>query len=184
MLTFLIGGALGGLVFAVVTTKNGLGGVWFVTVEWWVFPTLKFWLFGAAIFFVSIAASYAFAVSFGWLKAPTKLSRLLVAAALGAVLPFILDLLSKPGFSIPGFFLRPLLVALLLSAALWLLSSKWYKSLTLLVIIIYVAAPMVAGIPDLLVSEGCGLSDGVTSFLRLTLLASLSGWWLARATGT
>jgi hypothetical protein len=175
---------MGGVLFALVITRRGLQGLWFGTVEWWIFPTMKFWALAGAIFFMSFAASYAFASSRGWLEMATPHYRVLAAAVLGGVIPCFLGFLSRPSAAVIGFFVSPLVIAFLLSIALFLLTSKWYKSGTVLIVIVYFAAPLVADIPDLFFSREYTWSDTVTFFIRFSLLTALCGWWLVRATGS
>jgi hypothetical protein len=181
VVTFFVGGALGGALFAFYITRPGLKRVWFTTAEWWIFPTGKFWVLAGVIFFTSLAASYAFSVSYGWLEAPTQRRRVLIAAGLGGAIPFLLNFLSKPSTAMLGFFLGPIVVALFLSSALFALTSRWYKSATALMVFIYLAAPLLAGIPDLFVSGGYALFDALAFSLRASLLIALCGWWLGRA---
>ena len=181
VITFFIGGALGGALFALFITRRSLKKMWFITAEWWIFPTVKFWTLAAVIFFMSLAASYAFAISRGWLRAPTQLRRVLIAAGLGGVVPFLLSFLSKPSTSFIGFFLAPIVVALFLSTALFSLTSRWYKSGTAVMVLIYLAAPLLAGIPDLFISEGYELFGALAFSIRASLLIALCGWWLGRA---
>lgn len=181
VVTFFIGGALGGVSFAIFVMRPSLRSVWFTTAEWWIFPTGKFWALAGAIFLASLAVSYAFAISRGWLEPPTQWHRVLTAVGLGGVIPLFLTLLSRPGTSVIGFFLNPILVALFLSTALFVLTSTWYKSATALMVIIYLAAPLVADIPDVFVSTRVESFDALRFFIRASLLAALCGWWIGRA---
>jgi hypothetical protein len=181
VVTFFIGGALGGALFAFFVARPGLKKVWFITAEWWIFPTGRFWALAGVMFLASLAASYAFAISRGWLEAPTQWHRVLMAAGLGGVIPFLLNFLSKPSTSVIGFFLGPIVVALFLSTALFALTSRWYKSATALMVLIYLAAPLLAGIPDLFISGEDALFDALAFSIRASLLTALCGWWLVRA---
>ncbi len=172
---------MGSLSFSLLIAKRGLQDVWFAIVEWWVFPTGKFWALAGVVFFVSLATSYAFSIWRGWLKAPTQWHRVLIAAGLGGVIPLFLNFLSKPNTSVIGFFLSPVVVALFLSAALFALTSAWYKSATALMVLVYLVAPLLAGIPEQFVSGGSSWFDAVTFSIRTPLLIALCGWWLARA---
>lgn len=172
---------MGSLSFSLLIATRRLQDVWFAIVEWWVFPTGKFWALAGVVFFVSLATSYVFSIWRGWLEAPTQWHRVLIAAGLGGVIPLFLSFLSKPNTSVIGFFLSPVVVALFLSAALFALTSAWYKSATALMVLVYLVAPLVAGIPEQFVSGGSSWFDAVTFSIRTPLLIALCGWWLARA---
>ncbi len=182
VVTFLMGGAIGAGLFTWFITRPSFKQVWFTKAEWWTFPTTEFWILTGSTFFVGVVLSCLFAVARGWLRLTLSWYRVVLATALAAAVPTVLSFLSKPNTAILAIFLSPFVVALSLSAALWLLTSTWHKWATVLVVIVYFAAPVIADVPELFLSGRYHWFDPLTFFIRSAFLTALCGWWLAKAT--
>jgi hypothetical protein len=178
ILLFLIAGAICAIVFGFVTTRSSLENVWFTKIEYWIFPTQRFWLLASALFFVAFGASYALSIAKGWLDR-ARWFRILCAFAIATSIPILLIQFSMPASATIGTFLSPFVVTLGLSAAMFVLTKRWFKWATVGIFLIYVIAPLLAGLPDIFIRGGSQWFSVLTFFFRCSGLMALCGWWLA-----
>lgn len=178
ILLFLIAGAISAIVFGFVTTRSSLEHVWFTKIEYWIFPTQSFWLLTSALFFVAFGASYALSIAKGWLARP-RWFRILCAFAIATSIPVLLIQFSMPASATIGIFLSPFVVTLGLSGAMFVLTRRWFKWATGGIFLIYVIAPLLAGLPDIFIRGGSQWFGVLTFFFRCSGLMALCGWWLA-----
>jgi hypothetical protein len=181
VLIFFAGGTVAGVFFAALISQPGLNHIWFTKTDWWLLPTPSYWFLVAGLFFIGFTVSYLIAVFQGWLLFPNPWYRGVLAICCATVIPGILIFFATSGTSLISVVLTPIVVGLFLSAALFVLSRKWYKLPTALMVTVYLVAPIIADIPNLFVSGGYMWFDAITFVIRSSLLLALCGWWLAKA---
>jgi hypothetical protein len=184
VLTFLAGGALSGFCFAWLITRSSLRLTWFATEEWWIFPTWEYWLVADLLFVCGIAVSYAISRVQGWLTLSNgRISRPLLASMLLAAITPLLAWASQLGF-LYGLVLGLVIVSLFLSLALFVLVRRWDSWVAVLIFVALLIRTPLASIPDALTRGSMSFEwfEGLRYFLGSSLLAGLSGLWLARTT--
>jgi hypothetical protein len=131
-LTFLVGGFLHGLLFALLISRPGLTTFWFHKADKFLVPRLSYWVcFGATLIsglIFSLAASHArFRL---WASRPTRVSRLLNASlliALAAPMLYLVTPTMQTLVSHNWFLLSPLIFLVLLSVALCIYAGDFSR---------------------------------------------------------
>ena len=182
--TFFVSGAIGAGLLSWLTARARFGLTWFTPAEWWTFPTAHFWLASCGLFFFAFVIAYFFCVFNDWLAIHKPRVQLVWALCLATPIPVAMIALSRTNSPLVAPLLSPVIVGFFLSLAMFVLTRRWYRLATVLIIVIYVAAPLIADVPDLLLSGGYRWFDAVTYLIRYSLLASVCGWWLAQAAGS
>jgi hypothetical protein len=184
LLTFFAVGTIAGGILAWLTARARFNLAWFTAAEWWTIPTTNFWIAASGLFFLAFVTGYVMCIVNGWLPIPQPWLRLVWALCSAMAIPAAMIFFSKSNPSLVGFAISPLIVGFFLALALFALTGRWYKLATILMILIYLVAPLIADIPDLLLSGGYRWFDAITYLIRFAFLASVCGWWLSRAAGS
>lgn len=176
---FLIGGIVGGLIFAWCVTRTSLHDTWFRFQEFWVFPTRRLSLLATAIFLLSLAIPYYIAHRRNWLSFPAR--RLVMALALFALLPISFWLL-EPLSILAQVLLFRIALAGILTLTLFVVTRRWYTGLAIVILLVSLTFSIIAGIPyGFFRSATPEWYEASKYFVASALLASVFGWWLAAA---
>src|SRR3989442_1418921 len=176
---FFIGSVLSSLIFAWCVSKASLQSLWFRSEEFWIFPTRKLLLLAAGLFFLNLAGSYLVAHVNKWLSFSAY--RLILGVMLVALVPVMVWLI-EPLPALTQLLLVKFALALILSVAVSVITRRWYSSLAIAMLIVSLTASLIAGIPYAFISSVPTEWYEVSKFFaNSSLLALLSGYWLARS---
>ncbi len=176
---FAIGGLFAGLILAWIVSRPTLHSLWFRYQEYWILPTSRFSFLAGGLFFLSLASACFIGQLRNWL--PFSKRRLIMGLAVLAPLPLLAWLVEPIPRLLQFFVFRGLLV-LLLTAALLIVTRKWYWGLASLMFAASLATPLIGSLPYLAFEsvspEWFQISEYLFGFLLLSVLFS---YWLVKS---
>lgn len=176
-----MGGLFAGLILAWIVSRPTLHSLWFRYQEYWILPTSRFSFLAGGLFFLSLASASLIGQLRNWLPFSTR--RLIVGLAVLTPLP-LLDWLIQPVPRLLQFLVFRSLLVLLLTAALLVVTQKWYWGIASLMLAFSLATPLIGSLPYLVFESVSPEWFQISEYLFGSLILSvLFAYWLVKSIG-